>query len=362
MNVEERRFILSRFSEYYSAAEFNIKSIERREFGVGNSKKIDSRHLAFGSASEFRGYLTANTPFFVSHSAAYYHFPAATPIEKKQRIGADLIFDLDLHAEGKYAVYPKLEEVKQDAVRLLEEFLLGDFGVSKKDVLVVFSGNRGYHIHVRDDEYLLLDGDARREIVNYIRGEGLRYEDFFEWEEVARHKKLYGPRPDEGGYRGRIARMVTGDPSLLAPRIFSKETQRKMFIDGIGEGDWSRSSMKLADIPGKVCDAAKTLPVLSVNADAAVTHDLSKLIRVPNSIHGETGFIAKVVDDIGKFEPLEDALLGGKNNLKTVFSEDVPQLEIAGSTHGPFTKGQNTELPEAVALFYVLKGSASIAF
>ena len=362
MNFEERKFIISRFSAYYLNADLRIKSIERREFGVGNTKKIDSRHLAFRNVSEFRNYLVANTPFFVSHSAAYYHFPGSTPIEKKQRIGADLIFDLDIHAEGKYGVYPKLDEAKQDLVRLITEFLLGDFGMSEKDLLVVFSGNRGYHVHIRDEEYLLLGGDERREMVNYIRGEGLRYADFFEWDTVERHKKLYGPRPDEGGYRGRIARVIVDNPHPLAPRVFGNEERKKLFVDGIKEGDWSRSSLKLSGIPKKVSEIAASLPVRSVNADAAVTHDMSKLIRVPNSIHGETGFIARIVDDIEKFNPLDDALLESRSQCRVLFTENVPELEISGSTSGPFKKDERKELPEPLALFYVLKGSASLIF
>ncbi len=362
MNNEERNYILSRYSDYYSSADFKIKSIERREFGVGNSKKIDSRHLAFRSEAEFRSYLVSNTPFFVSHSAAYYHFPGATPIEKKQRMGADLIFDLDIHASGKYGVYPKLEEAKHEVVRLIGEFLKSDFGISEKDILVVFSGNRGYHVHVRDDEYLLLEGDERREIVNYVRGEGLRYDDFFEWRTVEGHKKLYGPKPDEGGYRGRIARAITENPSALAPRALGREERKKLFVDGVKEGDWSRTSLRLAEIPERAGSIARSLPVLSVNADAAVTHDMSKLIRVPNSVHGETGFIAKIVDDIERFNPLDDALIKSGNKLNVLFAENVPELGMLGSTYGPFKKEESAEIPEPIALFYTLKGSASIIF
>jgi DNA primase small subunit len=360
MKPEERKYVLSRFSEYYSTAGFGIKSIERREFGVGNDKKIDSRHLAFRSESEFRNYLISNTPFFVSHSAAYYHFPGATPIQKKQRIGADLIFDLDMHAAGKYGVYKKLGEMKQDVIRLLEEFILGDFGISKDSVLVVFSGNRGYHLHVRDDGYLTLGDEGRREIVNYVRGEGLDYSDFFEWRNVGRHLKLYGPTPEEGGYRGRIARAVTKKPEMISKRLFNSSENRKRFLDGINEGDWSRTSLKLREIPVRVSEMARQLPVLSVNADAAVTHDLSKLIRVPNSIHGNTAFIARTVTDIDGFNPLDDALLESRNAVEVVFGEGVPELEILRSTYGPFGKEDKVELPEPLALFYVLKGSASI--
>ncbi len=360
MNFDEKKFVLSRFADYYSDADFKVKSIERREFGVGNSKKIDSRHLAFRTVPEFRAYLMSNTPMFVSHSAAYYHFPGATPIEKKQRMGADLIFDLDIHAGGKYAVYPKLGEAKEDVIRLLDEFIFSDFGISKDNVLIVFSGNRGYHVHITDEEYLILGGDERREIVNYIRGEGLNYENFFEWKEAAGHKKLYGPRPDEGGYRGRIARKIVNDTPELAPRIFKNEERRKLFIDGIKEGDWSRTSLKLPDIPDKVSEIAKSLTVRSVNADAPVTHDMSKLIRVPNSIHGDTGFIAKIVDDIDRFNPLDDALIKNSKQITVMFNENVPGMEIFNSTYGEFKKDEKTELPESLGLFYALKGSASL--
>lgn len=360
MNFDEKKFILSKFADYYSDADFKIKSIERREFGVGNSKKIDSRHLAFRNVQEFRAYLMSNTPMFVSHSAAYYHFPGATPIEKKQRMGADLIFDLDIHAGGKYGVYQKLDEAKKDVIRLLDEFILGDFGISKDNVLIVFSGNRGYHVHITDEEYLILGGDERREIVNYIRGEGLSYGNFFEWKEVERHKKLYGPRPDEGGYRGRIARKIVNDTSELAPRIFKDVDRRKLFTDGIKEGDWSRTSLRLADIPDKVSEIAKSLTVRSVNADAPVTHDMSKLIRVPNSIHGDTGFVARIVDDVDRFNPLDDALIKSSKHITVMFDEDVSEMEILGSTYGEFKKDEKIELPESLGLFFVLKGSASI--
>ena len=132
MDSNERQFILKKFSAYYSGANIQIQSINQREFGFGNIKKIDARHLSFGSSEAFRTYLMTNTPFFVSHSAAYYERPDATPMERKGLIGADVIFDLDLHAEGKYGVYPMLGKVKDDAIRLIEDFLVVDFGISKK--------------------------------------------------------------------------------------------------------------------------------------------------------------------------------------------------------------------------------------
>jgi DNA primase catalytic subunit len=59
------------------------------------------------------------------------------------------------------------------AWRLWNEFLEPEFGFKKKYAQFTFSGHRGFHIHLRDPSLLHLDSNARREIVNYIRGEGI---------------------------------------------------------------------------------------------------------------------------------------------------------------------------------------------
>lgn len=357
-------FIRKVFSKYYQQAQFDIRGIDQREFGVGNTKKIDARHLSFSTTNEFRNFLVTNTPLFVSHSASYYRYPAATPIEKKARRGADIIFDLDLHSTGKYGVYPKLDEVKADVIRLVEDFLYTDFGLKKEDILIVFSGNRGYHVHVRNSDFAMLESEDRREIMNYIRGDGLDVRRFFYWEEIKRHKKLMGPKPDDGGYKGRLAQYIIktlkDDPGKISPRRFSNTEKRDFFISGIKEGNWSRTTMKLDEIPGKINELKEGIAVRSVNADPAVTYDMSKLIRVPNSIHGDTGFVAKMVPDIDSFDPLKHAVINGPG-IKIKFKEKVPELQLLGKTVGPFAPEDKAELPLGAALFFILKNSAELA-
>ncbi|MBN1169757.1 DNA primase catalytic subunit PriS [Candidatus Micrarchaeota archaeon] len=345
------------FAKYYETADIRIPEIEKREFGIGNNKKIDARHLNFANVSEFRKYLCMNTPMFVSHSTAYYRFPGATPIQKKHWLYADIVFDLDIHAEGKYGVYPLLENMKKDVVRLVEDFIVNDFGIERQHVMIVFSGNRGYHVHVRDPRYMKMGGEERRELVDYIMGQGLNYLDFFPSRETV-HSKLMGPRPDEGGYRGRFARKLIKkleeDPTAIS-RIFKKDQPRKFFIDGIKEGNYSKTTLKLDDLLNRLSLIAQDLSVGTVNTDVAVTQDLSKLIRVPNSVHGETGLIAKIVDDIEAFSPFEDAGINGENR-RIKFIEDVPELEITETKE--FRKEDMAELPLHKALFFVLRKSA----
>lgn len=353
-------FVKKIFVSYYGNADFSIPSIEMREFGIGNQKKIDARHLNFNSAAEFRSYLCTNTPLFVSHSTAYYEFPGASPMQKKGWKGADLVFDLDIHAEGKYGAYAKLDEVKGDVIRLVDDFVLSDFGIKKEHVAIVFSGNRGYHVHVRDPAFITLGGEERRELVDYVMGQGLDYLKFLTLE--GKPAKLLGPRPDEGGYRGRFARaaikMVREEPMALSKK-FKDEKECDFFISGINEGNWSKTPLKLADLRSRLSVVAKDLSVRSVNTDAGVTQDLSKLIRVPNSIHGDTGLVARIVGDIEAFDPWKDASLKGEA-LKVRFIEDVPELDLDETT-GPFKKDEERELPRHQALLFLCKGSAVLA-
>jgi len=407
------------FASYYADADFRIPGLEQREFGIGNLKKIEARHLNFANASEFRRYLCNNTPMFVSHSTAYYDFPGATPIQKKQWKGADLVFDLDIHAEGRYGAYAKLEAVKEEVMRLVDDFIINDFGVKKEDIAVVFSGNRGYHVHVRDKAFLGLGGDERRELVDYIMGQGLDYLGFFPAPGKG-PQKLLGPRPDEGGYRGRMARgvirLLEENPAALS-RKYADAKEREFFISGIREGNWSRTFLKFDELKRRIKVVADTLPIHSVNTDVGVTQDLSKLIRVPNSIHGETGLIAKIMEDVTAFDPWKDAALenqtanqnktkntdktknqnknpgelgrangsdgggvgggdasgtgsggvGGSasgsvvGEMKVKFIEDVPELVLGADTVGPFRKDEMKELPQRFALLFVCKDSAVFA-
>ena len=353
---------LAHFRRYYENAELDVPAIERREFGIGNRKKIDSRHLSFASTADFRSYLVSNTPLFVSYSTAYYRYPDATPMQKKSWEGADLVFDLDIHAEGKYGAYAQLGRVKEDAIRLID-LLASDFGISRKDISINFSGNRGYHVHVTDKGYQEIGSDERKEIVDYVMGTGLDYTGFFERDGAKPEVKIAaGPKPDESGYRGRFARAVISASEKERKAIhrgFGKPDAWARFVDGVRAGNWNCHSFETVDkLLARLAPIASQLGLGSVNTDAGVTQDLSKLIRVPNSVHGDTGLIAKKVNDIDKFEPFKDAMIRSGDILKVKFVEDVPELPLMGESVGPFKKDEEKELPQSVALFYVLKESA----
>ena len=93
------------------------------------------------------------------------------------------------------------------------------------------------------------------------------------------------------------------------------------------------------------------------SVDEPVTGDIKRLIRVPGSLHGGTGFIAKKIDldELGDFEPLVDAF---------AFGDEIVPLRVTR----PFAFELNFEeynldvgsykLPKYVAIYLMCRGVA----
>ncbi|MCX6778053.1 MAG: DNA primase catalytic subunit PriS [Candidatus Micrarchaeota archaeon] len=365
-------FVSAKFASYYSRNRVAAPpSIEKREWGFGGwGKKIESRHRSFASEDELAAYLRRNTPLFISYSCAYYEYPDARPMEKKNWLGGDLVFDIDADPAGAGCKHTGdwicdkcLGEAKAQAIRLVEEFLIPDFGLAKGEIGVNFSGGRGYHVHIQRKDVLGLDSSARREVADYITGTGLEPKALGFDEKGRRGGKITGPRPDSPGWGGRIARHVIASDAVLEEMAgVKKEERKKEFSDGIREGNWSRtkvSNVKLFAIIGR---EVKSLAVrLGGDIDQAVTFDTSKLIRLPDSLHGETGFAARKIKNLESFDPLKDAVVFGKSEMRIKMLSWAGEIRIWNEIYGPYGKGAEAEVPEAVGMFLICKKKAEPA-
>ena len=168
-------FIKSRFKRHYEKCELQLpERFGRREFGFLHfGRDSMQRHMGFRTRAEIRDFLTGNPPMHAYHSAAYYESPDAPTMDEKHWLGADLIFDLDAD-HLKNAKDMKYEEmlaaVKVEFEKVLYDYVMDDLGFSREHMTVVFSGARGYHLHIRDPRVLQLQSHERREIVDYITG------------------------------------------------------------------------------------------------------------------------------------------------------------------------------------------------
>ena len=203
------------FSKHYREAHLALPDrFSRREYGfMFFDRGFVMRHLAFPTRATLKKYLVEQVPSHAYYSSAYYERPDAPTMAEKKWLGADLIFDLDAdHVEGtKGLPYEEmLEHVKREVVVLIDEFLLGDMGFDAGHMKIVFSGGRGYHVHVRDPMVTKLSSHERREIVDYITGTALDMDWVFPATpfEAARFKERVGvaykramPRLEDAGPR-----------------------------------------------------------------------------------------------------------------------------------------------------------------
>ena len=366
------QWLTEHFRQYYSIAKPQIPEINRREFGFGGwEKKIEFRHLSFENPQALWNELKSRAPLYVSCSAAYYEFPSGRPMQKKNWLGADLIFDLDAEPDelSPYITQKSLEQIKQKALNLIEEFLIPDFGFSKEELQINFSGSRGYHVRAYKKEAQGLGRQERRELVDYIEGAGLNFSTFFSEEPVpgSRFKKLAGPSPHMGGYKGKFARRIIKmlkDEKMAAqisPKLKKPENAKK-FIAGIEKGIYSNVQIPNAmENFRSIFDTMKLRLTNQVETDANVTIDTSKILRLPDSIHGGSGLIAKTfpLSQADKFSPLKDALAFKSSKTEKIKTlRTIPQMEFNDQTFEKIEKGKEIELPEGYAMYLVCKKTA----
>ena len=370
VQTAEEKLLHRKFSDYYSKSTVSVRGLEKREFGFGGwEKKIEFRHLSFRNENELRARLVAEAPLYISHSLAYYEFPDARPMPRKNWEGSDLIFDLDTdgsacnHVCGKFTCQRCLDAVKADVVKLIEEFLLPDFGFSKSELTVNFSGSRGYHVHVVSDAVYDLDREARREIADYVSGTGLSFERLF-WNEG---KKFFGPSPSQGGFGGKFARGFVSKLSddsfaVSIARKLKKPEEKEKLKSAILTGNWD--NIGIANREKKLSEKFEEMKLtMAGRIDANVTADTSKLIRMPDSIHGGSGFAAKRLptpDAIASFEPMRSAPVFGNAPMRVKATEAIPALNIRDFSFGPIPAGEARELPEACAIYLLCKKAACI--
>lgn len=360
------------FRKFYSGKEIAVPSISQREFGVGFDKKINYRHKAFSTQREFQHFLTSEGPLFVSYSVAMFEFPWAQPMQKKSMLSADLVFDIDSkpEEEGHNPVFCHgcIENSKQATQKLLDNFIFADFGLSKGDVQIVFSGSKGFHVHIRSPVVQQLSGNARRILADYITGRSLSMESFVKQRKIGqRISILSGPDKNSGGWGGYFYSVVnkeisTGDlTALRALGLTSKRAQyiidnRAKVLQLMENGNWDvfHSSVPAVQQIFNNAFAARTVEV-----DSPVTFDVHRLIRVPGTLHGDTALIAKPLTyvELEKFSPTKDAVGFPQTQVSCEVKENC-SFEYGGKTFE--LKIGKAALPLPVALLMACKGKAEL--
>ncbi|MDK2974944.1 MAG: primase small subunit [Methanofollis sp.] len=370
-------FVRQRFDSYYRDGYLAVPpSLPQREWGFiffdRKPRVRMRRHLGFGSREECHEYIRSMVPAHAYYSTAYYANPAAGTMGEKGWSGADLIFDIDadhLFSSLKGITYDVMLRRARDETEKLVAMLTGELGFSPKTITVVFSGGRGYHVHVRDLRVLAWGSGERREIVDYLCGT---------WMEP----QLLFNAGDGGGWQGRFADVLQEYGRVLRADGRDAAQKRLCSMEGIGKKYAERflSALEAADDDlkvGRVPQAVLSSPALralmspeggelvplirgrGAAVDEPVTTDIKRLIRMPTSLHGGSGLrvVEVPIRELSSFDPLVDAVVFGEREVKVdaAFGLSVPML---GNVH-TIRKGQNL-VPEALAVYLCCRGIAEI--
>ncbi|HWQ19271.1 MAG TPA: DNA primase catalytic subunit PriS [Methanotrichaceae archaeon] len=393
MNTLTRSFLKSKFREYYRHATLAAPpGLESREWGfILFDEPGMRRHKSYFSPGEMADYIRGLVPAHVYHSAAYYERPGAPTMKEKIWKGADLIFDLDAdHLRKAPKSYGEmLDLVKKETQKLLD-FLLSDFGFSESKVSVVFSGGRGYHIHVRDPRVMSLTSDERREMIDYMTGRGLSIESFIKKLSIEGDcgvdmaYQLRAPSENSPGWGGRINRSIFAFVSHLRSLDEAEAVKMLTSAKGIGtknatsfyrsiqgsgvleeirrgnldlfkgsSGIWNKLLKDYLD--GEVVNMGFNLDEQRGETDEPVTADVKRLIRFPTSLHGGSGFRVTplTIDAMEDFDPLFDAVVFGDEAVPVLVVKPC-SLEMRGES---FALGEGpSELPACAAVFLMARG------
>jgi DNA primase small subunit len=372
MNDRTREYLKGRFGDHYRRAELSPPpAANEREWGYitwNTDTTTMVRHhsyLDLTGGGDLSGFLTGERPRHVYFSAGRYDDPGASSMGQKGWRGSDLVFDLDAdHLPGvdpDATSYGEMLRECKNALERLLDLLRSDFGFD--DLEIVFSGGRGYHVHVRREDVRSLDRSARREIVEYVLGENIEFEDIVSTQAVAGSAGRSSPAqkrslPD-GGWGGRTRERLDAFLGELLSMEKGDALARLREFDGIGEGkakaaynaatnnreELSRGNV---DVHPAIYSVARLLfeDVIETQRapiDEPVTTDINRLIRMPGSLHGGTGLQVQRIapDDLDSFDPLSDPVpetfLG---NEITIYAPAPATIEL---------RGERFRLPEGVS-------------
>ena len=389
MDRRTRTYLEGRFGDHYRRMTITPPpSADAREWGyipwTADGRTTMIRHQSLVDLGDIASFLTQSRPRHVYYSAGYYADPGAGTMDEKTWNGADLIFDLDAdHLPGidpsdtSYATM--LAECKAELEKLLS-FLLTDFGFP--DPKIVFSGGRGYHVHIHDESVHSLSRASRREIVDYIRGSGISLETIVETEAVSGSgRKTPATKRQlntDAGWGRRVHTDLMTFIDFLRTAPTETATAQLLEFEGIGKKratailsiiDSRYDELKAGNIdvhPAMVSLTASIIEQAKSHYRAAidepVTTDTNRLIRLPGSLHGGSGLAVRHLshNELASFNPLRDAIPETFTDLEiaiTLSEETIVEVGGQGRILSPGT----TRVPEYMGIHLMTTNQATKA-
>jgi DNA primase small subunit len=324
-----KNFYENEFSLDPALAIIGEENFSQREWAFIDSNGRFDRNFSFKSPEELQDFILNTIPRSMYVGAVYNEGPNSKinkSIHNVDWIKRELIFDLDLteyddvrpcSCKGKSMVCDQCWELIKTAAYWINDTLINDFGINEEKITWVFSGRRGVHAWITEDESAYLDNEQRSAIIDYLtlfKGTGsearlisdpveypvnLRvrinthvYVPFFQECSIQQLLNI-GFTEERGNFIMEQRDRLGVNQSFLSKYVFiDKMVKEKFNID---------------NYPSRYQIEERIILQWGPRIDAAVSKDMRRILRLPGSIHGDTGKRVKVLDkdELEYFSPID---------------------------------------------------------
>lgn len=259
-----------------------------------------------------------------------------------------------------------LQEVKKQTLQLIE-WLRNDFGFNE-GLSVNFSGSKGFHVHLRSERIFSIPQPGRVELLNYLTAHELDLNalGFFQNQNQQGSVQLQKAKGWQKKILEKAIEVLQGSDAFRLHSLTNlreKEAQalleeRARVLEGLMRGrlyNFGKKSTEFWRMLFEHCIEAEKLRI-----DRQTSVDLAKIVRVPETLHGSTGLLAKKIplDSLKGFDALSETIVFSSNPVK-VFVERSPRFFLKGEWFEALEE-QEIELPEHAAVFLLSRGSAKL--
>ena len=297
--------------------------IDKREFGYRDFNGNMVRHIQLKSKGELYALAVREVPRSIYYSVSYYKDPAA-PMQLKGRMGSDLVFDIDMKDVSK--------SYEKHSFWICES--CHAFGPGQAPGICPRCGSK---------QVKFIDW-ACDECINEIKNEAMNLIDILQGDFGINANEISVYFSGNNGFHVHV-------DSKKFISLSSKE--RAEIVDYI-RGTGFESEIYLSNVPDRAKEyAIKRKRVL---IDPQVTVDVSRIFRLPGSLHDESGLEKKLCRNIETCDPFTDAAVLPDEPLN-VMVYYAPEFKLKGLKFGPY-RMESAKLPTYAAVYLMAKGLA----
>lgn len=387
MDTRTASYLEGRFKDYYRSTVLPVSErVDEREWGYipfSTGRNTMIRHHSVEDMGDVSEFFADTGPRHMYRSASYYVDPGAGSMDDKEWKGSDVVFDIDVDEDhiprevgdaDSLTNKDMLAISKKHAHRLVE-FLQVDFDIDPDRI--VFSGGRGYHIHITRDDWTQLSSQHRTKLTGYITGTAVSKDDLFRESWNIFGTSAFDPdisfSPHSSWAHRVYAEFISRVTDLQA--VSSESTRLAMLeqYDSVGPKRAQAINHIITTRYDELyagCIPPQCTPIVDdcfdtvmtntyAHIDEPVTTDVNRLLRMPNSLHGGHGLRVTTlsVTELESFEPLVDAV----PDVFTTYDVrvDIPEPVLVELNENTYDLDSGTHtLPESVAIHLMCREQA----